>query len=662
MVISYAIEKYSVLRKATADNTQTSWDHNTSPNIVLQIDTVRRKESLQLAQIKELKIVVGKSVVERVSFDPPEVARTRFKAMVRGQTIGFRHVASDNSVKKYQLKFRHATECSQAAEYLEPFIVYQGRMQGVDSQLSQGTDYSPSIATTIDDKLLRSIELSSNNGLGRANSMLSSQRATAVDTQTMLGRQSAVASPPPTRSSSSMYSPSGNQNIRNAGTLDTLSMSSRNTVGTSSIFHGPSRRWEQNSDAHSLTWSPNQASQTPRRSLLEEARATLQSLASSSTYEPISEPSNRDNRDALVPTEDIEGFTPLSASYRWSDEQLRNWAMKTLKDPKFVHIIASQRQCIRRGIATADTAPKYPAPALGVNPAFDEALKVIAADKAERLTKLQSVGKELAKLKKVSSPSTAQKAQLATLTGLKNDIEVKAHLNDSEIRWRFDQGYVDMSQPVYRFLKHRHFSRQPKSKLMERVTQMRVIPDLLKPSFDPSVEVNLFFKDDSSTEPGVFLKTEDVGAIDLNSPDQENRTYQQYCHWLVANVPLSTTSPGVNVSDNNTLLSYIPPHPQRGTKYHRYTVIVYQQNGDGQLELDIANRPQSRERFDLGTFAETHKLQPVGVTFFRQVWSPATSSVYTDILKEKEPHYGRLPRIDPYVDETGRKIRKYVRV
>ena len=40
-----------------------------------------------------------------------------------------------------------------------------------------------------------------------------------------------------------------------------------------------------------------------------------------------------------------------------------------------------------------------------------------------------------------NAPSAIQQKQMAALLMLKSDVQVKADLNDPEIRWRFEQGY-----------------------------------------------------------------------------------------------------------------------------------------------------------------------------------------------------------------------------
>lgn len=73
----------------------------------------------------------------------------------------------------------------------------------------------------------------------------------------------------------------------------------------------------------------------------------------------------------------------------------------------------------------------------------------------------------------------------------------------------FKQLLVDMEQPVYRYMRQKQFEKAPKSKLMERLTQMNVIPDVLAPGLEPTVEVAVKLAE-GQVEPGVYLKPEQV--------------------------------------------------------------------------------------------------------------------------------------------------------
>lgn len=69
---------------------------------------------------------------------------------------------------------------------------------------------------------------------------------------------------------------------------------------------------------------------------------------------------------------------------------------------------------------------------------------------------------------------------------------------------------VDMSRPVFRYMSQKQFQKAPLSQLMERITQMRVVPDLLPLDVAPTVQVNIKLDNDTIVEPGVFIKPEQV--------------------------------------------------------------------------------------------------------------------------------------------------------
>ncbi|KAI9267980.1 phosphatidylethanolamine-binding protein [Phascolomyces articulosus] len=277
---------------------------------------------------------------------------------------------------------------------------------------------------------------------------------------------------------------------------------------------------------------------------------------------------------------------------------------------------------------------------------------------------LERVDKEITRVKKGNAPTQA--AQISALNALKFDLQVKSELNDPEIRRNFSNGNLEMDRPVYRYLRQKQFEKAPRKQLLQRINQMNVIPDVLPLGLVPTVEVGIQLKgQEGSVEPGVFIKPEqtiEVPKIDVtnfhtdkrlytlllvdpDSPDVVNKTYQQHCHWLITNVPLSVTES--TVSGGDTVLDYVPPHPQKGTKYHRYTLIAYEQPNGGSEKVDI--KVDKREGFDAKAIAQTHGLQPCGVSFFRQVWDETVSSIYSNVLRIPEPVYGKPPKPQRYI-------------
>ncbi|KAG0361422.1 hypothetical protein BGZ54_009101 [Gamsiella multidivaricata] len=338
-----------------------------------------------------------------------------------------------------------------------------------------------------------------------------------------------------------------------------------------------------------------------------------------------------------------------------------------------------------QSIARSAAEPVYKAPALGVNKTYDEALKIIAEDRIKRLAEVKKMEASLAELLK-ASPSVARDAEIAQLKDNIFSQEAYAEINDPEIQWRFKHGQIDMSKAVFRYMQSKQFQRETLPVIQQRISQMFVTPDLL-PSFTPSLNVQLDFGPGSSPsastnnyfETGSYLlpgktikepkvnvtsfhseqKYYTVALIDPDMPDVENETFKQQLHWLMTNVPLSATQMEVSAGNADVILPYLPPHPPKGTRYHRYTLLLAEQPNGGQDKVQIAQSDISRET-TLRELCSQYGLNVKGLTFFRQVWDKDVSRIYTDVLKQSEPTYGKQPKVDELLDETGQKKKKYV--
>ncbi len=119
------------------------------------------------------------------------------------------------------------------------------------------------------------------------------------------------------------------------------------------------------------------------------------------------------------------------------------------------------------------------------------------------------------------------------------------------------------------------------------------------------------------------------------------------------NIPLSAHHASRILGlDNHT--KYIPPHPQRGTPYHRYVLFLLQQPPRGSseytlniearakpdeptsLSLDIPVVPdEQRNGFDLRSFMHKWGFDMRtggGVHMWREVWDKHVSTVYKDLI------------------------------
>ncbi|PFH50713.1 hypothetical protein AMATHDRAFT_60524, partial [Amanita thiersii Skay4041] len=290
-----------------------------------------------------------------------------------------------------------------------------------------------------------------------------------------------------------------------------------------------------------------------------------------------------------------------------------------------------------------------------------------------------------------------------------NVLDVQSEVNLPSTRWRVANAMVDMTKPVHRHLLEQRWRKEGDlDLLMERIHQMHVVPDIL-PEFHPSIdlrltatalpqEILLKSKLDKAVEPGTFLLPQQTVKppklypnvfhtdtrlytmllVDPDVPDEENATFTTFLHWMKPNIPLSATHRG-RISDLNDHTTYIPPHPQQGTPYHRYVLLLLLQppvfgtscyslnaaartppNGVTSRHLDIPIVSNSdRLGFNVRSFMEQWGLDGSkggGAHMFREIWNQEVSKIYAEILKKDEPRYGRPRKPDPYamLKETRR--------
>jgi len=281
-----------------------------------------------------------------------------------------------------------------------------------------------------------------------------------------------------------------------------------------------------------------------------------------------------------------------------------------------------------------------------------------------------------------------------------NILEVQSQINLPSVRWTVNNAMANMSKLSHRYLAEQKWRKEGDlDLLMERIYQMNVVPDVL-PVLKPSIDLHVIArttpkefheskKVQQVVEPGIFLKSKqtiippklrvnvfhpDVRLytmllVDPDVPNPESESFTTFLHWMKPNIALSATSP--SLLNLNTHTKYIPPHPQRGTPYHRYVTLLLPQppraRGRSDYTLAAASRageiPTSmhldipvvpdveRLGFDVRGFVQKWNLNGAkggGAHMWREVWDESVSIIYRDILKKAEPHYGRPPKADPY--------------
>ncbi|PWN47630.1 PEBP-like protein, partial [Violaceomyces palustris] len=286
----------------------------------------------------------------------------------------------------------------------------------------------------------------------------------------------------------------------------------------------------------------------------------------------------------------------------------------------------------------------------GALPAYDEALNLISSNSEKLRNQIQE-------LKSKSHKSTPEGR--ATIQSL----EIASQINDPKILWEFQNGKLDMSKSVFRHLRERAWRKYGSlDKVIQRVVLMKVVPDVI-PSIHAKADLQVAFGqgagigdhggEGGDVLTGVFLQPGQTVSqpqltattfhtdtrlytilmVDPDAPCEETESFKTYAHWLVTDVPLSATANTIP-SDLSHQLPYIPPHPQKGSPYHRYTTLLLRQPEGS--PSSTSSDPIDRENFNVSDYILRNGLTPVGIHFWREIWSKENaadvSKIYSEIL------------------------------
>jgi large subunit ribosomal protein L35 len=237
----------------------------------------------------------------------------------------------------------------------------------------------------------------------------------------------------------------------------------------------------------------------------------------------------------------------------------------------------------------------------------------------------------------------------------------------------------DMNRPIYRFLADREWRSQRRLLIMQRMTQMHIVPDIL-PHFDPVAEVKLAFGR-RNVRPGDFVDSRvseiparlrvqvfdqgerliSIVVVDPDIPNEGKDSFDYRCHFLALNIPISPCSTSVPLSQlgPQTVLGWLPPTAQKGAPYHRFAVFVLQHRDHQALDLDAVRQNARRERFNLRSFKHRYGLTPVGAHLFRSQWDEGTAGVMARAGlpgAEVEWHRKKTEKL-PYQKKDGARYR-----
>ncbi|KAK0356390.1 mitochondrial 54S ribosomal protein YmL35 [Friedmanniomyces endolithicus] len=263
------------------------------------------------------------------------------------------------------------------------------------------------------------------------------------------------------------------------------------------------------------------------------------------------------------------------------------------------------------------------------------------------------------------------------------EMKVMADINDPMVKKKFEDGQGDMTKPIYRHLADAQWRSYKRQILVQRLTQMNVIPDVL-PALEPIVSTGLAFPTTSSTTParsrlkrvqhGDFVSSTlssqpptlwiqpynkgtrlcTVAVVNPDVPNVEKDGFDHRCHFLAVNIPISPINTRVRLGElgstsenkGDVLLPWLPAYAQKGAPYQRMSIIVLEQPSPTltpilttllgavaeSQELDAESASQDprynvRDGFNLRSFVDRYGLKAVGADLFRTKWDEGTAGV-----------------------------------
>ncbi|KIX08474.1 uncharacterized protein Z518_03130 [Rhinocladiella mackenziei CBS 650.93] len=331
-------------------------------------------------------------------------------------------------------------------------------------------------------------------------------------------------------------------------------------------------------------------------------------------------------------------------------------------DPATVYVPRLERKLMRAGRPPIGSRRRRAALAQSAGIPFDqlpyqcfqEARKILIADRAEKLKKIDTERARIARLKDVDASTFPggemyKQKRLASMQAELERLKILADINDPDVKRRFENGRGDMNKPIYRYLADRKWREYPRKILVQRVTQMKVVPDVI-PNVDPIVDVKISFGK-TAIPPGEFVdsrisenpcqltlqsfdqgeKMVTVAIVDPDVPNVETDSFDTRCHFLASNITISATQPFVDLAklspDSQVLLPWLPPHAQKGSPYHRLAIIVLQQRNNIPIDLEVAMKKVQREGFTVRSFMSRHMLSPITASLFRTKWDDSMAAV-----------------------------------
>lgn len=205
-----------------------------------------------------------------------------------------------------------------------------------------------------------------------------------------------------------------------------------------------------------------------------------------------------------------------------------------------------------------------------------------------------------------------------------------------------------MTKPIYRYLSDRKWREYRRKILEQRIAQFKIVADVI-PYCDPTVDIKIKFGR-SNVQAGDFVdsaisenpcqltiqsfekepKLVTIAVVDSDVPNLATDSFDSRCHFLATNIQLGPTAPHVDLAKLSTeqvLVPWMPPTAQKGSPYHRLSIVVLQQKNNVPVDREVAVKNINQNDFRVRALMTKHLLQPITATLFRTKWDESMAAV-----------------------------------
>ena len=113
--------------------------------------------------------------------------------------------------------------------------------------------------------------------------------------------------------------------------------------------------------------------------------------------------------------------------------------------------------------------------------------------------------------------------------------------------------------------------------------------------------------------------------IDLDAPDRKEHQFRSFIHWVVSNININSS-----LNNSDVILEYIGPGPPYHSGYHRYILLLMEQNNDFSLNK-FEKYLKNRGGKNIETIMKMGFNCIVAISYFKSKWDKSVDELHKKV-------------------------------